>query len=90
MLILAQYCKKHVDAASKPASDDTRDKAVDEDLKAWDADFVKVDQATLFDVILVSNPPSSSVCCIHATFYFDFSRSVAVGAVHVLFCVAVD
>ncbi|KAE9597896.1 putative S-phase kinase-associated protein [Lupinus albus] len=35
-----EYCKIHVD---KPS---------DEDLKAWDADFVKVDQATLFDLIL--------------------------------------
>jgi S-phase kinase-associated protein 1 len=29
------------------------DKPSENDLKAWDADFVKVDQATLFDLILV-------------------------------------
>lgn len=45
-----EYCKKHVEA---PKSDD-RASSADDDLKAWDADFVKVDQATLFDLILVS------------------------------------
>ncbi|KAL2348637.1 hypothetical protein Fmac_002637 [Flemingia macrophylla] len=44
-----EYCKKHVDAANPD------DKPSDEDLKAWDADFVKVDQATLFDLILAAN-----------------------------------
>ena len=45
-----EYCKKHVEA---PKSDD-RSTSVDDELKAWDTDFVKVDQATLFDLILVS------------------------------------
>lgn len=36
-----EYCKKHVEASE-----------VDE-LKAFDSEFVKVDQATLFDLILV-------------------------------------
>ncbi|MQL41347.1 hypothetical protein EI012_25910 [Escherichia coli] len=44
-----EYCKKHVEAANPD------DKISDEDLKAWDADFVKVDQATLFDLILAAN-----------------------------------
>lgn len=46
-----EYCKKHVDA---PKSDD-RVASVDEELKTWDAEFVKVDQATLFDLILAAN-----------------------------------
>ncbi|XP_010935123.1 SKP1-like protein 1 [Elaeis guineensis] len=53
-----EYCKKHVDAAaasSKSTVDDTSSKIVDEELKTWDADFVKVDQATLFDLILAAN-----------------------------------
>lgn len=45
-----EYCKKHVDS---PKSSD--DRQVDEELKNWDADFVKVDQATLFDLILAAN-----------------------------------
>ncbi|XP_047166671.1 SKP1-like protein 1B [Vigna umbellata] len=44
-----EYCKKHVDAANPD------DKPSEEDLKAWDADIVKVDQATLFDLILAAN-----------------------------------
>ncbi|KAE9606622.1 hypothetical protein Lal_00026213 [Lupinus albus] len=44
-----EYCKKHVDATT------SEEKPNDEDLKAWDADFVKVDQATLFDLILAAN-----------------------------------
>ncbi|THU71236.1 hypothetical protein C4D60_Mb08t33440 [Musa balbisiana] len=45
-----EYCRKHVDVASN--SSDDASKVPDEELKAWDADFVKVDQATLFDLIL--------------------------------------
>ncbi|GAV79380.1 Skp1 domain-containing protein/Skp1_POZ domain-containing protein, partial [Cephalotus follicularis] len=45
-----EYCKKHVES---PKPDDRV--AVDEDLKTWDAEFVKVDQATLFDLILAAN-----------------------------------
>ncbi|RXI06416.1 hypothetical protein DVH24_018458 [Malus domestica] len=41
-----EYCKRHVDAA-KPD-----EKISEDDLKAWDQEFVKVDQATLFDLIL--------------------------------------
>ncbi|CAL8995512.1 unnamed protein product [Prunus brigantina] len=45
-----EYCKKHVDAA-KPDDRPSND----EDLKAWDTDFVRIDQATLFDLILAAN-----------------------------------
>ncbi|XP_058777762.1 SKP1-like protein 1A [Vicia villosa] len=44
-----EFCKKHVDAA---AADD---KPNEDELKAWDAEFVKVDQVTLFDLILAAN-----------------------------------
>ena len=54
-----EYCKKHVEAAS------SEEKTPDEDLKAWDADFVKVDQATLFDLILVSFFVFSWVFCAY-------------------------
>ncbi|OMO87387.1 SKP1 component [Corchorus capsularis] len=46
-----EYCKKHVEA---PKSDD-RSASVEDELKLWDADFVRVDQATLFDLILAAN-----------------------------------
>ncbi|MED6146219.1 SCF ubiquitin ligase complex protein SKP1b [Stylosanthes scabra] len=44
-----EYCKKHVEAAN------AEEKPNEEELKTWDADFVKVDQATLFDLILAAN-----------------------------------
>ncbi|RZR78262.1 hypothetical protein BHM03_00003542 [Ensete ventricosum] len=37
----------------KSGEDGATGSVADEDLKAWDAEFVKVDQATLFDLILV-------------------------------------
>ncbi|GAU37925.1 hypothetical protein TSUD_269400 [Trifolium subterraneum] len=37
-----EYCKKHVEAS-------------DDDLKKWDEDFVKVDQVTLYDLLLAAN-----------------------------------
>ncbi|TYI75412.1 hypothetical protein E1A91_D06G002100v1 [Gossypium mustelinum] len=46
-----EYCKKHVEASKS----EDRSASLDDDLKAWDADFVKVDQATLFDLILAAN-----------------------------------
>lgn len=57
-----EYCKKHVDAvaasntaatAEGAAAAGASSKTADEELKQWDQDFVKVDQATLFDLILV-------------------------------------
>ncbi|XP_022898762.1 SKP1-like protein 1A isoform X2 [Olea europaea var. sylvestris] len=53
-----EYCKRHVEAvAAKPAEGVlvAADKMTDEELKAFDADFVKVDQGTLFDLILAAN-----------------------------------
>ncbi|PKA59619.1 SKP1-like protein 1B [Apostasia shenzhenica] len=49
-----EYCKKHVESTSKSSAAGD-DKSVDEELKNWDAEFVKVDQATLFDLILAAN-----------------------------------
>ncbi|KQJ88553.1 SKP1-like protein 1 [Brachypodium distachyon] len=64
-----EYCNKHVHAtaaakAANPSDGDANPAAANnssttaapgEDLKNWDADFVKVDQATLFDLILAAN-----------------------------------
>ncbi|XP_047092163.1 SKP1-like protein 1 [Lolium rigidum] len=54
-----EYCSKHVQAAKPAAADGAADgapaPAPAEDLKNWDAEFVKVDQATLFDLILAAN-----------------------------------
>ncbi|XP_021866338.2 SKP1-like protein 1A [Spinacia oleracea] len=59
-----EYCKKHVESAAAAAaaaasqsdqSSSSRTVAVDGELKKWDADFVNVDQNTLFDLILAAN-----------------------------------
>nr|XP_043638988.1 SKP1-like protein 1B [Erigeron canadensis] len=44
-----EYCKKHVENKAD------EDKPADDDLKSFDAEFVKVDQGTLFDLILAAN-----------------------------------
>ncbi|XP_022741707.1 SKP1-like protein 1B [Durio zibethinus] len=44
-----EYCKKHVETPK------TDDRAADDEIKSWDAEFVKVDQVTLFDLILAAN-----------------------------------
>ncbi|KAK0605289.1 hypothetical protein LWI29_025062 [Acer saccharum] len=49
-----EYCKKHVESADKTNDRNNSATAADE-LKNWDAEFVKVDQATLFDLILAAN-----------------------------------
>jgi S-phase kinase-associated protein 1 len=48
-----EYCRYHVEAARKGADD--KPLKSEDDVKAWDAEFVKVDQATLFDLILAAN-----------------------------------
>ncbi|KAL5717954.1 SCF ubiquitin ligase complex protein SKP1b [Ranunculus cassubicifolius] len=45
---IIEYCKKHVETEDAAATND-------EDLKKWDAEFVKVDQSVLFDLILAAN-----------------------------------
>ncbi|XP_022895984.1 SKP1-like protein 1A isoform X2 [Olea europaea var. sylvestris] len=45
-----EYCKRHVEAAA-----DGTPATADRDLKAFDADFVKVDKSTIFDLILAAN-----------------------------------
>ncbi|XP_028093952.1 SKP1-like protein 1B [Camellia sinensis] len=44
-----EYCKKHVQISK------TQDRSAEDELKTWDSDFVKVDQPTLFDLILAAN-----------------------------------
>lgn len=48
-----EYSKYHVEAEKKGADD--KPSKSDDDIKTWDNEFVKVDQATLFDLILAAN-----------------------------------
>ncbi|KAM1105669.1 hypothetical protein ACFX13_002671 [Malus domestica] len=45
LAMVIEYCKRHVDAAKLD------EKIFEDDLESWDQAFVKVDQATLFDLI---------------------------------------
>ncbi|KAL3130526.1 SKP1-like protein 1A [Trebouxia sp. C0009 RCD-2024] len=47
-----EYCKYHVDAEKKA---DDKPSKTEEEIKTWDTDFVKVDQSTLFELILAAN-----------------------------------
>ncbi|CAK8574907.1 unnamed protein product [Lathyrus sativus] len=50
-----EYCKKHVEAAAY-SDERPADRPADENtIKTWDAEFVEVDQDTLFDLILAAN-----------------------------------
>ncbi|CAL5218346.1 g6 [Coccomyxa viridis] len=48
-----EYCKYHV--AAKNKTDDDKPAKTDEEISTWDKEFVKVDQATLFELILAAN-----------------------------------
>jgi S-phase kinase-associated protein 1 len=45
-----EYCKYHVEAQNPT---DEKPAISEDEIKAWDQEFVNVDQATLFDLILV-------------------------------------
>ncbi|KAG6485058.1 hypothetical protein ZIOFF_053587 [Zingiber officinale] len=68
LLQVIEYCEKHVDddatTASNSSDDDSR--LADEELKSWDAEFVKVDQATLFDLILAGRDYTQRISLIRS------------------------
>uniref|UniRef100_A0A7N2MQH8 SKP1 component POZ domain-containing protein n=1 Tax=Quercus lobata TaxID=97700 RepID=A0A7N2MQH8_QUELO len=59
LTLVIEYCKKHVEAADpvpETSNSSLTEKTHDDPLTAaWDAEFVKVDQSTLFDLIVVCN-----------------------------------
>ena len=50
-----QWATHHKDDPPQPEDDENKQKRTD-DISSWDADFLKVDQGTLFELILVSTP----------------------------------
>ncbi|CAA7403517.1 unnamed protein product [Spirodela intermedia] len=53
LAMVIEFCKRHTEGSSQGGSGFGG--GGEEDLKAWDASFVKVDRATLFDLILAAN-----------------------------------
>lgn len=53
LTLVIEYCKKHVEAGNPETSYCSGNEKSDDPLAAWDAEFVKVDQTTLFDLIVV-------------------------------------
>jgi len=49
-----EYCKYHLEHPV-PASEEKKDEKRPDDIIPWDAEFCKVDQATLFELILAAN-----------------------------------
>ena len=54
--LVIQYCKEHT------SSSDSNSSKSNEELKAWDTQFINVDQNVLFDLIMV--------CTQNQTFFF--------------------
>lgn len=51
-----QFCNYHkLDAAPSSTEEDDNKERRSDDISAWDADFLKVDQGTLFELILAAN-----------------------------------
>ncbi|GFH23189.1 uncharacterized protein HaLaN_20767, partial [Haematococcus lacustris] len=50
---VVEYCQYHV-AAKKKGADDEPSKSED-DVKAWDAQFINVDKDLLFNLVLAAN-----------------------------------
>lgn len=48
-----QWCTYHKDDPPPPEDDENKEKRTD-DISSWDSEFLKVDQGTLFELILVS------------------------------------
>ncbi|XP_050408532.1 S-phase kinase-associated protein 1 isoform X1 [Patella vulgata] len=49
-----QWCTYHKDDPPPPEDDENKEKRTD-DICSWDAEFLKVDQGTLFELILAAN-----------------------------------
>ncbi|CAG2161507.1 unnamed protein product [Oppiella nova] len=49
-----QWATYHKDDPPTPDDDENKEKRTD-DISSWDADFLKVDQGTLFELILAAN-----------------------------------
>ncbi|NXI09879.1 SKP1 protein, partial [Irena cyanogastra] len=52
--VVIQWCTHHKDDPPPPEDDENKEKRTD-DIPVWDQEFLKVDQGTLFELILAAN-----------------------------------
>ncbi|GJS42220.1 SKP1-like protein 1B [Tanacetum coccineum] len=52
---IIEYCKKHAELSKKDDNDDKDDEKAAEDLKSFDAEFVKLDTNIIQDILLAAN-----------------------------------
>ena len=57
---MIQWCTHHKDDPPPPEDDENKEKRTD-DIPVWDQEFLKVDQGTLFELILVRHRPTLTV-----------------------------
>ncbi|KAJ1413035.1 S-phase kinase-associated protein 1-like [Sesbania bispinosa] len=71
--MVIKYCKKHINASNPD------DRPSEEDLKAWDVDFVKVDQATLCDLIMFFHFILRSIYGLFLFYHFGYWGLLGLG-----------
>ena len=74
MLQVITWATYHKDDPPPPEDDENKEKRTD-DISSWDADFLKVDQGTLFELILAANYLDIKVPCpsgLEFLFWFGF------------------
>lgn len=64
---MIQWCTHHKDDPPPPEDDENKEKRTD-DIPVWDQEFLKVDQGTLFELILVNSVSSFSSAMFSCSF----------------------
>ena len=68
-----QWATYHKDDPPPPEDDENKEKRTD-DISSWDSDFLKVDQGTLFELILAANYLDIKVSVFDIFFSLNFDR----------------
>lgn len=75
---MIQWCTHHKDDPPPPEDDENKEKRTD-DIPVWDQEFLKVDQGTLFELILVNTPWSPELWLFWSSLEFAAVPSLFIG-----------
>lgn len=78
VLKVIQWCTHHKDDPPPPEDDENKEKRTD-DIPVWDQEFLKVDQGTLFELILVNTPWSPELWLFWSSLEFAAVPSLFIG-----------